>query len=75
MFGIAKKYSYQDANKRTSYLGALTFLRMNGYGVQTSPEDIIAFMLDVANDFMDEPAIEAWLEVRATPVTSHYASH
>ena len=47
-------------------MAALTFLRISGYRVQATPQDIITLMLDVANDLIDEPAIEAWFEARAT---------
>ncbi len=69
VFGIAKNHGYQDANKRTAYMAALTFLRINGYRVKANPEEIIGFMLDVANTLLDEAAIESWLEARATPTS------
>lgn len=69
VFGIAKNYGYQDANKRTAYMVALTFLRINGFRIQASPEEIITLMLDVATDLIDESGIEEWFESRATPVT------
>ena len=68
VLGIAKNHGYQDANKRTAYMAALTFLRISGYRVQATPQDIITLMLDVANDLVDEPAIEAWFEARATVI-------
>ena len=68
VFGLAKNHGYQDANQRTAYMAALAFLRINGFRVRASPEEIIALMLDVANDLMNESAIEAWLERRAKPV-------
>ena len=68
VFGIPKNHGYEDANKRTAYMAALTFLRISGYRVQATPQDIITLMLDVANDLVDEPAIEAWFEARATVI-------
>jgi death-on-curing protein len=66
VFGIAKNHGYQDANKRTAYMAALTFLFINGYRVQATPEEIITLMLAVANDVLDESGIEAWFAKRAT---------
>ena len=65
IFGLAKNHGYQDANKRTAFASGLTFLRLNGVRIPATPEDVIRFMLDVATDAMDEPAIAEWLRVRA----------
>jgi death-on-curing protein len=65
VFGLAKHHGYQDANKRTAYMTAWTFLRVNGFRVDATPEDIIRLMLDVATDAMDEVAIADWLRTRA----------
>jgi death-on-curing protein len=65
VFGLAKNHGYQDANKRTAYMTAWTFLRVNGFRVEAIPEDVIRLMLDVATDAMDEPAIGEWLRARA----------
>ena len=69
LFGIARNHGYQDANTRTSYMAALTFLRINGYRVQATPEEIITLMLDVANDLLDESGIEVWFVQRARPMS------
>jgi death-on-curing protein len=65
VFGLTKHRGYQDANKRTAYMTAWTFLRVNGFRVDATPEDIIRLMLDVATDAMDEVAIADWLRTRA----------
>lgn len=66
VFGIAKNHGYVDANKRTAYMVGLTFLRVNGLGIDASPEDVLQLMLGVATDVWDESAITEWLRVRAT---------
>lgn len=68
IFGIAKNHGYVDANKRTAYMVGLTFLRVNGFRVDASPEDVLRLMLDVATDVKDESAIAEWLRVRAKKV-------
>ena len=65
VYGLAKNHGYQDANKRTVYMTAWTFLRVNGFRVEATPEDIIRLMLDVATDALAEPAIAEWLRARA----------
>ncbi len=66
IFGLAKNHGYNDANTRTAYLAGLTFLRVNGFRVDSSPEDVIQLMLDVATNLRDEAAIAEWLHARAT---------
>ena len=68
VFGLAKNYGYQDANKRTAYMSGWTFLRLNGWFVRASPDDVVRLMLDVATDIVDEAAIAAWLRARAVQV-------
>ena len=66
IFGLAKNYGFQDANKRTAYMIGWTFLRINGFAVRTAQEDIVKLMLDVATDIADEAMIAEWLRVRTT---------
>jgi death-on-curing protein len=68
VFGIAKNHGHADANKRTAYMVGLTFLRVNGHGIDASPEDVLQLMLDVVTDIRDESAITEWLRVRATKI-------
>jgi len=63
--GLARNHGYRDANKRTAYMAAVTFLAINGVRVRATPEDIMALMLDVATRAVDEDAIARWLEARA----------
>ena len=67
VFGLAKNHGYQDANKRTAYMSGWTFLRLNGWSVRASPDDVVRLMLDVATDIADEATIAAWLRARAVP--------
>lgn len=70
IFGLAKNHGYADANKRTAYMAGLTFLRVNGFRIDASAEDVIQLMLDVAMDIKDEAAIAEWLQARATRIGS-----
>jgi death-on-curing protein len=64
VFGLAKNHGYQDANKRTAYMSGWTFLRLNGWFVRATPDDVVRLILDVATDIVDEAAIAAWLRAR-----------
>ena len=63
--GLAKNHGYRDANKRTAYMSGWTFLFINGYRVDATPEDVIQLMLDVATGAKKEAAIAKWLRGRA----------
>lgn len=66
LFGLARNHGYQDANKRTAYLAAITFLYLNGWHVRAPDEEKILLMLDVAQGARAEPDIAAWLQRHAT---------
>ena len=73
VFGLAKNHGYQDANKRTAYMSGWTFLRLNGWFVRATPDDVVRLILDVATDIVDEAAIAAWLRARAMPPPTAFA--
>lgn len=60
-FGIAKAHSFVDGNKRTAFVAAATFLRLNGYGLRPDPLDGVRAMEDLASDQLDEEAFARWL--------------
>ena len=65
VFGLAKNHGYQDASTGTAHMAGLTFLRLNGHRVTAEPQEIVALMLGVATDEVDESGIAAWLRQRA----------
>ena len=46
--GIARNHAFIDGNKRTAFVAAYAFLRLNGFVVEASQAEIIAFVLAVA---------------------------
>ena len=60
-FGIAKAHAFVDGNKRTAFVTALTFLRLNGYGFRPDPFEGVKMMEDLASGDADEAAFAAWL--------------
>ena len=54
LFGLVKNHPFIDGNKRTAFLAADVFLAMNGWSVESSQEEIIAFVLGVAASEIDE---------------------
>lgn len=54
LFGLVKNHPFIDGNKRTAFLAADVFLALNGWSVEASQEEIIAFVLGVAASAIDE---------------------
>ncbi len=61
-FGIAKAHAFVDGNKRTAFVTAVTFLRLNGYQFTTSPTDGLRFMEGIATGEVAELQFASWLQ-------------
>ena len=61
-FGIAKAHAFVDGNKRTAFVAAVTFLRMNGYAFRPDPVEGVRMMEDLAAGDVSEGDFAAWLE-------------
>lgn len=48
-FNIIANHVFQDGNKRTGLQSAVIFLRANGFMLNASDDDLIAFATDVAS--------------------------
>ena len=60
-YGIAKAHAFVDGNKRTAFVAAFTFLRLNGVFVQPDPGMGVRRMEDLASGDLTEEAFAAWL--------------
>lgn len=60
-FGIAKAHAFVDGNKRTAFVAAFTFLRLNGIAVRPDPEIGVRMMEDLASDHASEDDFASWL--------------
>lgn len=65
-FGIAKAHAFVDGNKRTAFVTALTFLRLNGQGFRPAPAEGVRMMEDLAAGEVSEAAFARWLAAGAT---------
>lgn len=65
-FGIAKAHAFVDGNKRTAFVAAFTFLRLNGFGFRPDPATGVRMMEDLAADLVTEPEFAKWLRTNAT---------
>lgn len=67
-FGIAKAHAFMDGNKRTAFVTAATFLRLNGSHLRPDPGDGVRMMEDLAATVLSEEGFAAWLRDMVTPL-------
>ena len=68
-YGLAKAHGFIDGNKRTAFVVAGTFLRLNGYGLRPDPAQGVAMMEDLAADYVSEQGFRDWLAKTARPLS------
>lgn len=62
LYHISRNHPFLDGNKRTATESAFAFLELNGY-TRNSPEDeVIEFVVDVAQGFVDKATIAIFLK-------------
>lgn len=66
--GFAQKQGFADGNKRTALAVTLTFLRLNGYELTVPKGELLAFVLSIARNEMQQPAATKWLRERIASV-------
>lgn len=59
-FGICQNHPFIDGNKRTAFLSSVTFLRLNGYRLIATKEDIVKTFLSLADGKIDELSLVKW---------------
>jgi len=59
-YGIAANHPFVDGNKRTAYVTALTFLRLNGYRVRANQTDKYDTFIKLAAGELEEDALADW---------------
>lgn len=67
-FGLVKAHAFVDGNKRTGFVTAITFLRLNGYGFRPSPAEGLFMMEGLASGEVSEESFAAWLRSGAHPL-------
>lgn len=60
-YGISRNHPFMDGNKRTAFVAALLFLRLNGYNLVATDMEKVLKMLDVAAGEISEEAFAEWL--------------
>jgi len=64
-YGISRNHPFIDGNKRTGYVAAEMFLRLNGYRLPATDADCVLTMLAVAAGDLSEDDFAAWLRQHA----------
>ncbi|MCS6625852.1 type II toxin-antitoxin system death-on-curing family toxin [Roseibacterium beibuensis] len=67
-FGISKAHAFVDGNKRTAFVTALTFLRLNGYSFRPPPVEGVKMMEDLASGQVSEAEFAKWLSDGMIPI-------
>lgn len=64
-YGISRSHPFIDGNKRTAYVAAELFLRLNGWRLNADDASCVLTMLAVAAGDITEEAFAAWLRAHA----------
>ena len=69
-FGIAKNHAFNDGNKRTAMVVALTFLKLNGLDLAASPDERYEKFEGLASGRITECGLAKWLQTNCRPIGS-----
>ncbi|WP_260581042.1 type II toxin-antitoxin system death-on-curing family toxin [Sphingopyxis sp. PET50] len=61
-FGIARNHPFGDGNKRTAWVLARLFLRLNGHELRFDPQDAIETVLALAAGTLSEEQLAVWFQ-------------
>lgn len=64
-YGISRNHPFVDGNKRTGFVAAELFLRLNGWALTADDASCVLTMLAVAAGDITEEAFAAWLREHA----------
>ena len=63
-FGIARNHPFNDGNKRTAWVMARLFLRLNGISIAFDKADAIGMVLALASGELEESVVADWFRDR-----------
>lgn len=67
-FGVIKNHPFIDGNKRTGFLVAYAFLKINKVEVTATEEETVIVMVGVADGSVDEKTLTTWFQTDARTV-------
>ena len=62
LHGIATRHPFVDGNKRTAFVAADNLVRDQGYLISATDEEVVSFMIEVAEYKHTRESVEAWLK-------------
>ncbi|RWR04659.1 type II toxin-antitoxin system death-on-curing family toxin [Paenirhodobacter populi] len=65
---LSKTHAFVDGNKRTAFVTALTFRRLNGLGFRPPPMEGVRMMEDLASGAVDASRFADWLRAGMNPL-------
>ncbi len=65
LHSICTEHPFVDGNKRTAFVIADNLLKEGGYCIQTSNDEVVEFMLEVAQYTHTIASVEKWIKERA----------
>jgi len=60
-WGLARNHPFVDGNKRTAYVVCRTFLKLNGWDLDASPEEKYLTFLQLAEGRLGEEELASWI--------------
>lgn len=67
-FGITKAHAFIDGNKRTAFVTAIAFLRLNGLAFRPDPGEGVQMMEGLAAGTVSEADFTKWLQTGTAPL-------
>lgn len=67
-FGLAKNHPYVDGNKRTAFLAAVVFLKINGWKMTADEVPATQAVLSLASGAFDQEGFAVWLRANTTSI-------
>jgi death on curing protein len=71
-FGIIRNHPFVDGNKRTGFLSACVFLKINGFDLIADEVETTTAVLAIASGEKGEAQFGDWLRARAYPARSEH---
>ena len=68
LHSLCMNHPFTDGNKRTSWVSAKRFLKINSYHLQAKRPEAVSFMLSVDNENLPLKEISSWLRRHCRPL-------
>lgn len=67
-FGITRNHPFNDGNKRTGFVTAVTFLLLNDHYINASETDVFLTVTQLAEGDLSEEALRDWFDKTSIPI-------